>query len=83
MLVTPLPIVTLVSPVQYSKARLPMLVPLVILTTNEVGLACFTTVLIISAEPVMLVSPVQYAKAEDPMLVTPSPIVTLISPLQA
>ena len=82
MLVTLLGIVILVRPLQAKKAEEPMLVPLVILTTNEAGLACSTTVLTISDGPVMLVSPVQYAKALEPMRVTLSGIVMLVSPVQ-
>ena len=59
-----------------------MLVPLVIVTTNEVVLACFATELVFAAEPVMLVKPVQSSKAPLPMLVTLSGIVTLVKPLQ-
>ena len=59
-----------------------MFVPLVIVTTNEVGPACFATELVFAAEPVMLVSPLQSEKALLPMLVTLSGIVTLVKPLQ-
>ena len=82
MYVTLSGIVMLVSPVQFRKASPPMLVPLVILTEKEVGLACLATVLTFVAEPEMLVSPVQSRKAESPMLVTLLGIVILVSPVQ-
>ena len=82
MLVTLSGIETPVKPVQFWKASRSMLVPLVIITTNEVGLACFATELVFAAEPVMLVKPVQPEKAPLSMFVMLSGIVMLVSPLQ-
>ena len=73
---------TPVKPVQSRKAETPMLVPLVIITINEVGFASFATELVFATEPVMLVKPVQPEKAPLSMSVMLSGIVMLVSPLQ-
>ena len=67
-----------------------MLVPLVISTTKElvipikrgIRLACFATVLTLSAEPDILVKTMQPENASVPILVTLSGIVMLVKPVQ-
>ena len=59
-----------------------MFVPLVIVTTNEVGFACVATELVFAAEPVMLVKPVQPEKASSAIYRTLSGIVMLVKPVQ-
>ena len=61
MLVTLFGIVTLVSPVQPLKE--PMLVPLVITTSNDLLPHCFATVETTAEGPVILINPVQPKKA--------------------
>ena len=78
MLVTLSGIVTLVKPVQSSNAELPMLSPPFIITSCKLfcGISSMAIVGIVAF--VML----QPENAELPMLVTPSPIVTLVKPVQ-
>ena len=82
MLVTLSGIVMLVSP-QSRNAESPMLVPLVITTSNELLPHCLATTADIVEEPVIFVSLLQPENAEEPMLVTLLPIVTLVSPVQS
>ena len=77
MLVTLSDIVIIVKPMQLEKAESAILVPLVISTTKEVGLACFATIPTISAGPDMRVRPVQPLNAESPTLITLCGIVIL------
>ena len=80
MLVTPFPIVTLVSPVQPEKEE--DISPLVITTSSTALLLhCFEIYETIAAGPVILVR-IQPEKASLPMLVTLSGMTMLVKPVQ-